>query len=84
MKGKLTFEEFRTYLSGVLLAEERLLSPEASLVNDLQVDSLRLVELLVRMETEFGMSMPSEVAWRIETVGDAYQYYAAQAEGQPA
>jgi acyl carrier protein len=57
------------------------LTPDASLLNDLAVDSLKLVELMLRFENQLGVSIPSQDAWEINTVGDAYAYYADHFEG---
>jgi len=35
--------------------------------------TLRMVDMMLRLE-EMGISIPLEVAWQIETVGDAYRY----------
>lgn len=53
---------------------EEVLTPEASLIQDLHVDSLALVSMMLRLE-EMGVSIPIESAWEIETVGDAYRIY---------
>lgn len=44
---------------------------EASFEEDLEVDSLGVVELLMALEDSFGVSIPDEEAERIVTVGDA-------------
>ena len=72
--GHVTFEEFRHVIAEELQIEEAKIVPEASFLEDLFADSLRLVNLMLRME-EMGISIPMERAWEIETVGDAYQLY---------
>ncbi|MBQ0157562.1 MAG: acyl carrier protein [Bacteroidales bacterium] len=47
---------------------------EASFANDLGADSLDIVELIMKLETEFGVSIPDEEAPNIATVGDAISY----------
>ena len=76
MAGKLSFSEFQAFLSNTLSIPTDELVPEASLLNDLAVDSLKLVELMLRFENQLGVSIPSQDAWEINTVGDAYSYYA--------
>jgi acyl carrier protein len=44
---------------------------EASFEEDLEVDSLGVVELLMALEDAFGVSIPDEEAERITTVGRA-------------
>jgi acyl carrier protein len=79
--GHVTFEEFRRVVAQELQVEEDRVIPEASFVGDLFADSLRLVQLMLRME-EMGISIPMERAWKIETVGDAYQLYSAHASSE--
>lgn len=44
---------------------------EARFEEDLEVDSLGVVELLMALEDEFGVSIPDEEAENIGTVGQA-------------
>jgi len=73
-KEPIPFDEFRHLLAEGLQVEESKVIPEASFVTDLQVDSITLVELMLRLE-EMGISIPLEAAWDVQTVGDAYQAY---------
>jgi acyl carrier protein len=50
------------------------LTPETSFVNDLSADSLDLVELVMELEDQFGVSIPDEDAEKIQTIGDAIKY----------
>jgi acyl carrier protein len=54
--------------------EESQVVPSASFANDLNADSLDLVELIMSLEEEFGIDIPDEDAEKIETVGDALNY----------
>ncbi len=51
--------------------EEDKLVPEANFEEDLDVDSLGVVELLMALEDEFGVEIPDEEAEQITTVGEA-------------
>jgi len=46
----------------------------ASLIDDLGADSLDVVELVMKMEEEFGIEIPDEEAEKIKTVHDVIQY----------
>ncbi|MFC2030163.1 acyl carrier protein [Chloroflexota bacterium] len=70
----ITFGEFRRFLAEVLLIEKEKLSKDASFVSDLYVDSLRWVEMALRIE-QLGVDMPPDTYWEIQTVGDAYEAY---------
>ena len=48
--------------------------PEARFREDLQADSLDLVELIMRFEEEFGGEISDKEAEQIMTVGDAVTY----------
>lgn len=62
-------------LKEVLVSELGLdaekISEEASFEEDLEVDSLGVVELLMALEDEFGVKIPDEEAENIHTVGEA-------------
>ena len=54
--------------------EEDEVKPEASFVDDLNADSLDLVELIMSLEEEFGTEISDEDAEKIRTVQDAVDY----------
>jgi acyl carrier protein len=74
----LTLEEFRRFLAETTGMREEFLTPESSLLNDLAIDSLKLVELILQFELQLGVSVPTVAAWDIETVADAYRFYVEQ------
>ncbi len=49
----------------------------ASFQEDLNADSLDLVEMIMEMEDKFGVKIPDEDAEKIATVGDAVDYIVA-------
>ena len=71
---RISFDEFKKVLANVLLVEEEKLIPETSFTADLYVDSIRWVEMALRIE-QLGVEMPAEAFWEIQTMGDAYEYY---------
>jgi acyl carrier protein len=46
----------------------------ASFIDDLGADSLDIVELVMKMEEEFGIEIPDEEAEKIKTVNDVITY----------
>jgi acyl carrier protein len=76
------FEEFRRLVAEELQVEESKVVPDASFTRDLFADSIRLVELMLRLE-EAGIEIPFEEAWNVETVGDAYRLYTSHRPGPP-
>ncbi|NLX14441.1 MAG: acyl carrier protein [Phycisphaerales bacterium] len=51
---------------------------ETSFINDLNADSLDIVELVMEFEDNFEMSIPDEEAEKIKTVGQIIDYISAQ------
>ncbi len=53
---------------------------ETSFVHDLNADSLDTVELVMKFEDEFELSIPDEEAEKIQTVGQAVEYISKSKE----
>ena len=68
------YGEFTAMVAEVLLVQPEKLTPETSFANDLFIDSLKMVEMALRIE-QLGVSIPTEAYWEIQTVGDAYDAY---------
>ena len=66
------FARFRKCAVDVLSVEESKVVPDAKFAEDLDADSLDLVELVMALEEEFGVSVPEEELEGIMTVGQAY------------
>jgi len=69
-----TYERLKKIVVDQLGVDEADVKPEASFVDDLNADSLDLVELIMSLEEEFGMEISDEDAEKIKTVGDAEEY----------
>lgn len=68
------FERVRDVVAEELNVSEEQITPEARFVDDLGADSLDVVELVMRLEDEFDISIPDEDAEKIRTVSDAVKY----------
>lgn len=73
------FEKIKEITAEQLDVDESLITMEASFINDLEADSLALVQLMMALEEEFDMEIPDEEAEEIATVGDAVNYINAKA-----
>ena len=53
------------------------ITKDTDFTNDLDADSIDLVEFILQLEDEFGAEIPDEEAEKIKTVGDAVAYVKA-------
>jgi acyl carrier protein len=67
------FQRFKKCAVEILAVEEDKLVPEATFGDDLDADSLDLVELVMALEEEFDVSVEEEELEGIETVGQAFE-----------
>ena len=66
------FARFKKCAVEVLSVSEDQVTPDAKFGDDLDADSLDLVELIMGLEEEFGVEVPEEDLEGVETVGQAY------------
>lgn len=75
MAGKdSTFEKVKAIIVDQLGVDEEAVELESSFIEDLQADSLDLVELIMALEDEFSIEVPDEDAEKLVTVQDAVEY----------
>jgi acyl carrier protein len=68
------FEDIKAVIVEVLGVDPEEVTLEADLREDLEADSLDLVELIMAFEDKFGVEIPDEDAQQLSTVGDAVAY----------
>ncbi len=73
------FERVKRIIVDQLGVDEAKVTPEARFRQDLEADSLDLVELIMAFEEEFGGEISDEDAQKITTVGEAVDYLKAHA-----
>ena len=69
-----TYDRLKKIIVEQLGVDEEEVTPQASFVEDLNADSLDLVELIMSLEEEFGMEISDEDAEKIQKVSDASEY----------
>jgi len=71
-------DKVRKILAETLSVPEDQVKPEARFQEDLDADSLDLVEAVLALEEEFGVTIPEEEMEGVKTVGQAVQLVATK------
>ena len=73
MSNEETFEKFKVCAVEVLQVPEEKITKDARFAEDLDADSLDLVELVMALEEEFDVTVDESELEGIETVGQAFE-----------
>ncbi len=71
-------DRIKNIVADLLGVDADRVTPDARFREDLEADSLDLVELIMAFEEEFGGEISDEDAQKIETVGQAVEYISAR------
>jgi acyl carrier protein len=74
-------DRIREHLAAELEVDRGRIDASTRFKEDLEADSLDLVELVVELEDSYGVRIPDEEAAKILTVGQAADFVAAHASG---
>ena len=69
-----TYEEVKAIIKDLLGSDEEKITMEARFREELEADSLDLVELIMAFEDKFGAEISDDDAQSITTVGEAVKY----------
>ena len=67
------FEKLQNIVAEVLNVEPEEVTIASTFVDDLGADSMDVFQIIMGIEEEFDIEIPSEVAEKIATVGDAVE-----------
>ncbi len=71
-------EKVKAVIEEKLNAEGESITESTSFKDDLNADSLDLFEMVMALEDEFNIEIPSEDLEKLLTVGDVLEYLAAK------
>ena len=74
------FEKVREIIADKLSISEDEITMDSSFLEDLNADSLDIVELIMALEDELDMEIPDEDAEGFVTVGDVVKYVKSHVE----
>ena len=70
----MVFEKLKTIIIEEFEIEEELITMTTSLTDELEIDSLDLVDLVMTVEDEFSIELPDEALEGMKTIGDLVKY----------
>ena len=70
----MVFDKVREIIADQLDVDLEEITPDTDLKKDLEADSLDAVEIIVSLESEYGIEIPDEVAEEFRTVGNISDY----------
>ncbi|MGA2530618.1 MAG: acyl carrier protein [Acidimicrobiales bacterium] len=73
MDNEATFEKFKACAAEILNVPSEKVTLDASFANDLDADSLDLVELVMELEEVFSITVDESELEGVETIGQAYE-----------
>ena len=68
------FNNIKTLIADNFNVDQDKITENTNFKNDLDADSIDLVEFILQLEDEFGSEIPDDEAEKIKTVGDAVLY----------
>ncbi len=71
------FDKVKEIVIEKLSVDADKVTMEAAFTNDLGADSLDLVEFVMEVEKEFGITIPDDEAGKLATIADAVKYIEA-------
>ena len=74
------FEEIKTIVAENLGVEEDSITMESSFKDDLKADSLDLFEMVMALEKNYGIEIPTDDLGQLETVADVINYIQSHKE----
>jgi acyl carrier protein len=75
MKNNITFDDFKHMVSEDLGVNEDNLNRDTSFITDLGIDSLSLVNFVLKIEKKYGVRFNNENGFMLRTLGEAFDIF---------
>ena len=76
------FDKVQAILAKQLRKDPAIITREAKIKRDLGADSIDILQLLMRVEDQYGIVIPDAALAKFETVGDVVDYLEKQEAAQ--
>ena len=76
----MVFEKVRAIVVEQLDVEEDIVTVESSIIDDLNADSLDIVDMVMTIEEEFDIEVPDEEIENMKTIGDIVKFVEEKAK----
>ena len=73
-RNKMVFDKIKEIIASKIQVDEDKITPETSLMKDLEADSLDAVEIIMGIEEEFDIEIPDSAAEGFVNVGDIVKF----------
>ncbi len=70
----MVFEKIKEIICEQLEVDEKKVTMESSLIDDLGADSLDLIDLVMSIEDEYDVEVPDDMIESIKTIGDVVKF----------
>ena len=70
----MVFDKIKEIIASKIQVDEDKITPETSLMKDLEADSLDAVEIIMGIEEEFNIEIPDSDAEGFQNVGDIAKF----------
>ena len=74
------FDKVKAILAKQLRKDPAIITPESRIKRDLGADSIDILQLLMRIEDQYGIVIPDQELAKFETVGDVVAFLEKQEE----
>jgi acyl carrier protein len=77
------FDQFKLMIADHLGVDVNRITKDTSFLNDLGIDSLSLVNFIIKLEKMYGIRIELDHVWRLKNIGEAYEIFQQRLNSTP-
>ena len=82
MNNVITFHQFKEMIADHLGVPADILTKDTTFIDDLGIDSLRLVNFIIKLEKKYSIKIEMDKVWLLKNIGDAYNAFVQKIKTQ--